>query len=34
LATGRALRISVNVRITIDLARCILALAELAEILM
>jgi hypothetical protein len=34
LATGRTLRISVNVRIAIDLARCILALAELAKILM
>jgi hypothetical protein len=34
LATGRPLRISVNVRIAFDLAPCILALAELAEILM
>jgi hypothetical protein len=34
LATGRPLRISVNVRIAIDRARCILARAELSEILM
>jgi hypothetical protein len=31
---SRTLRISVNARITIDLALCVTALAELVEILM
>jgi hypothetical protein len=31
---SRTLRISVKARITIDLALCVIALAELAEILM
>ena len=31
---SRTLRISVSIRIAIDLALCVIALAELAEILM